>query len=402
MWNEGNELFGRPVPRLGFGCMRLPEGEDGEYIEEECQWMFDYAMAHGLNYFDSAWHYIDSQKMIGKCLEKYPRESYILVGKLHFQESTLHNWELAREGFEKELRDACTDYMDLELMHAIGNEESLRVIEREDFWRFMRELKASGKVKHIGFSWHGKPEDLDRLLTAHPEIEVVQIQANYYDHNTDGAQNNGGGWETYEICRKHGKPVIIMEPIKGGNLNNVDQHPEIKALFDAADPTQTASSWALRYAASLEGVVTVLSGMSNMEQMQQNYQTLIADFKSLTDSEKQMLAKAAKNIESKKPVGCTGCHYCTDHGCPAGINIPAILVALNKYHMYQNKRQARFDYYNAAVYNGAASAKDCLHCGACMGECPQKLNIPELLQEAMDVLYAGDDFDLWANHGEHI
>ena len=150
-------IFGRSISRLGFGCMRLPEGQDGEYIESEIAEMFDYAMSHGINYFDSAWHYIDSQKMIGKYLTtKYPHDSYVLVGKLHFHEDTLHNWKLAMEGFEKELRDAGTDYMDLELMHAIGDRESLRVIEREDFWRFMRELKASGRAKHIGFSWHGK------------------------------------------------------------------------------------------------------------------------------------------------------------------------------------------------------------------------------------------------------
>lgn len=397
-----DNIFGRPVPRLGFGCMRLPENEAGEYIVEECQQMFDFAMSHGMNYFDSAWHYIESQQMIGRCLAKYPRESYILVGKLHFHEDTLYNRALAMEGFEKELSDARTDYMDLELMHAIGSEESLRVIEREDFWQFMRELKASGRVKHIGFSWHGRPEDLDRLLGAHPEIEVVQIQANYYDHNTDGARDNGGGWETYEICRRHGRPVIIMEPIKGGNLNNVDTHEDVRALFRTADPTQTASSWALRYAASLDGVLTVLSGMSTLEQMRQNYRTLVEDFTPLTEDEKRMLAEAARLIEAKRPVGCTGCHYCTDHGCPMKIKISEILAALNKYHMYQNKRQARFDYYNAAVYNGAASAKDCLRCGACMGECPQNLKIPDLLQEAMDALYAGDGFDLWANHGEHV
>ena len=147
-----DNIFNRPVSRLGFGCMRLPEGQDGEYIEPEIAAMFDYAMTYGINYFDSAWHYIDSQKMIGKYLTpKYTRESFILVGKLHFHEDTLHNWKLAMEGFEKELSDAGTDYMDLELMHVIGGEESLRAIEREDFWRLMRELKASGRAKHIGF-----------------------------------------------------------------------------------------------------------------------------------------------------------------------------------------------------------------------------------------------------------
>lgn len=389
-------LFGKPVSRLGFGCMRLPEGQDGEYIESEIEEMFDYAMAHGINYFDSAWHYIDSQLMIGKYLTpKYPRESFILVGKLHFHENTLHNRKLAMEGFEKELRDANTDYMDLELMHAIGDEESLRVIEREDFWGFMRELKASGRVKHIGFSWHGKANDLDRLLTDHPEIEVVQIQANYFDHFTESRYASGGGWDTYGICRKHKKPVIIMEPVKGGSLAQVDLHPEVKALFDSADPTQTPASWALRYAASLEGVITVLSGMSTMDQLIENQKRIIENFKPLSESDRGMLKSVAAIIESKRPVGCTGCRYCMDKGCPAGIRIPNILRSLNTLHQYQNVRTARKEYYESI---GEHRPTECLNCRSCERECPQHLPIRELIREADEKLWAGETYDVWANH----
>ena len=388
--------FGKPISRLGFGCMRLPESQDGEYIESEIEQMFDFAMTHGINYFDSAWHYIDSQVMIGKYLtSKYPRDSFTLVGKLHFHEDMLHNWKLAMEGFEKELSDAKTDYMDMELMHAIGDRESLHVIEREDFWRFMSELKASGRAKHIGFSWHGQPDDLDRLLTEHPEVEVVQIQANYFDHFTESRYANGGGLSTYEICRRHGKPVTIMEPIKGGSLANVDQHPEIKSLFEGADPSQTVASWALRYAAGLDGVITVLSGMSTLEQMQENVGILIDNYKPLTDDNKMMLQKAAELIESHRPVGCTGCHYCTDKGCPAGIRIPNVLASLNSLHQYQNLRTARKQYYESV---GEHRPIECLNCGSCERECPQSLPIRQLIHEADEKLWAGDNYDVWANH----
>ena len=275
-------IFGRKLPRLGFGCMRLPEGQNGYYIEDECQQMFDYAMEHGMNYFDSAWHYIGSQAMIGKCLAQYPRESYILVGKLFFNDGTLGTWEKAEEAFQKELNDACTEYNDLELMHAIGSPESIRRIDAMDAWGFMRSLKASGRVKHIGISFHGTPEMLEDILTRHPEIEIVQIQANYYDHNTDGARRNGGSIETYEVCCKHDKPMIIMEPVKGGNLATVDEHQEIKELFAKTDAKATPASWALRYAASLPGVLVVLSGMSTLEQMQENERIMMQNFKPLT------------------------------------------------------------------------------------------------------------------------
>ena len=176
----------------------------------------------------------------------------------------------------------------------------------------------------------------------------------------------------YEICRKYGKPVIIMEPVKGGNLVNVDSHPEVKELMEQADPAQSTASWALRYAASLEGVVTVLSGMSTMEQIKENYKILMEDFKPLTNDEKAMLQKAAKIIESKRPVGCTGCHYCTDRGCPAGIRIPEVLNCLNLLNQYHNPRMARMSYYSAASEHRPV---ECMDCGACERECPQNLPI---------------------------
>ena len=390
-----NNIFGRPVPRLGFGCMRLPESQAGEYIEEECQQMFDYAMEHGINYFDSAWHYIENQLMIGKCLAKYPRESYILVGKLCFTDGTLETREAALAAFEKELHDARTDYMDLELIHTLGSPGSLKRVDDLDIWGFMQELKAQGRIKHWGFSFHSTPENLEKLLRAHPEVEVVQIQANYYDHNTDGARANGGCREVYDICRKYGKQVIIMEPVKGGNLSNVDMHPEVKTLMEQADPTQSPAAWALRYAASLDGVLTVLSGMSTIGQMKENHKIMIEDFKPLIKDEARMLQKVAKIIESKRPVGCTGCHYCTDKGCPAGIRIPEVLNCLNLLNQYHNPRMARMSYYPAVSEHRPI---ECVNCGSCERECPQSLPIRKLIREADKQLYAGENYDVWANH----
>ena len=294
-------IFDKPIPRLGFGCMRLPEGQDGEYIEEECQQMFDYAMAHGITYFDSAWHYIENQMMIGKCLAKYPRESYVLMGKLFFNDGTINTWEKAEAAFRKELNDARVEYNDLELLHAVGSEEAKERIDKMDAWGFMRSLKESGRVKHIGMSFHGTAEMLDRILTEHPELEVIQLQTNYFDHYTNSRHANGGGLDVYDVARKHHKPIIVMEPVKGGNLAQVDQHPEIKALFEAADPTMTPASWALRYAASMEGVMIVLSGMSNMEQMRQNVKLMQEDFKPLTEADKEMLKRRRRSSRASSP-----------------------------------------------------------------------------------------------------
>ena len=191
------------------------------------------------------------------------------------------------------------------------------------------------------------------------------------------------------------KAEDVKFTVKGGNLAQVDQHPEIKALFEAADPTMTPASWALRYAASMEGVMIVLSGMSNLEQMRQNVKLMKDDFKPLTEADKEMLKQAAEIIESKQPVGCTGCRYCVEKGCPAGIRIPQVLKSLNMLHQYQNIHGARMGYYGAISEHRPA---ECIRCGSCERECPQSLPIRKLIREADDRLYAGPDYDVWANH----
>lgn len=390
-----NNLFNRPVPRLGFGCMRLPETQEGIYNMEECQAMFDFAMAHGINYFDSAWHYIASQQTIARCLAKYPRESYILVGKLCFYDGTLESREQAKEAFEKELRDAGTDYMDLELIHALGNPGSIERVEKLDIWGLFKDLKASGRVKHIGISFHSIPENMERILAAHPEIEVVQIQANYYDHIDPKAKYSGASYEVYEICRRYNKPVIVMEPIKGGNLATVDRHPEIAEMFHAADPRMTPSGWALRYAASLDGVLTVLSGMSSLPQMQENYRLLVEDFKPLNSEEADMLKKAGQILLDKAPIGCTSCRYCVEKGCPAGINIPKVIQSLNMIQQYQERRGANLSYFQGT--SGLTKGADqCLRCGSCENACPQRLPVMELMEQAKKEFQL-EGVNVWAN-----
>lgn len=389
-------FFHMPVSKLGFGCMRLPEGQDGEFIEPEIAELFAYAMAHGINYFDSAWRYVDSQKMIGKYLTpNYPRESFILVGKLFFNDGELDTWEKAEAAFSKELSDARVEYNDLELMHAVGSDEALRRIDAMDAWGFMRRLKESGRAKHIGMSFHGPTRNLERVLSEHPEIEIVQIQANYFDHDTESRFANGGGFDVYETCRRHGKPVIVMEPVKGGSLAQVDRHADVKALFESAGTPRTPAAWALAYAASLDGVVTVLSGMSTLEQMKENVSTLLDGFRPLSDGERQMLREAARLIESKRPVGCTGCRYCVEKGCPAGIKIPEILASLNTLHQYQELRVARREYYGKAAEHRPT---ECLDCGSCERACPQGLPVRKLIREADEALWAGENYDVWANH----
>lgn len=393
--SKNDNLFKRSIPRLGFGCMRLPETQEGYFVEDECQAMFDFAMEHGMNYFDSAWHYIDSQKMIAYCLSKYPRESYVLVGKLCFYDGTLSSREEAIEAFQKELDDSNTDYMDLELIHALGNPGSIQRVDELDIWGFMKELKESGRVKHIGISFHSIPENLDKILTDHPEIEVVQIQANYYDHVAPTSQFIGGSYEVYEVCRKHNKPTIIMEPIKGGNLTHVNRHQEIETLFNQTDPSQSTVAWALRYVASLEGVLTVLSGMSSLDQMKENYRILIENYIPLNQIEIEMLQKAGKILLEKAPIGCTSCQYCIDKGCPANINIPKILESLNMIQQYQDKRGANLAYYQATKA-GEITANTCIQCGSCENACPQRLPIINLLKRASEEFNL-EGINVWAN-----
>ena len=373
--NMDKNYLGSNIPKLGFGLMRLPM--NGEVVDlEQTKKMVDAFMAKGFTYFDTAYVYIGgtSEVMAKKAIvERYPRDSFQLATKLAM-------WEVKEEAdmakqLETSLTRAGVDYFDFYLIHSI-QESNIEAVNKFDAWSFVLKAKEEGKAKHVGFSFHDTPEKLDALLTAHPEMEFVQLQINYADWESEDVQSRA----CYEVCMKHGKPVIIMEPVKGGSLAMM--HPSIaKPMTDYA-PDKSIASWAIRYCASLPGLITVLSGMSNEEQMNDNLNTM-ADFKALTEEEYAILDKVVEGIKEAAAIPCTACKYCVED-CPMQINIPEIFAVYNQYTAYNNMHAAQFGYKGATEGRGKAS--QCLQCGACEGHCPQHINIIENLAKIASVL----------------
>ncbi len=361
-----DELFGK---RLGFGFLRLPHIDPNDETDvdlEKVKEMVDYFLAHGFQYFDTAYNYLNykSEPLLREALvERYPRDAYMITDKLP--------WSFLRRGYTKEgifadqLEKVGVDYFDIYLLHGL-NADGVQVAEDYGCFPFLRQIKAEGKARRIGVSFHDTAETLDKLLTAHPELDVVQLQLNYLDWEHDFIQSRA----CWEVCRKHGKPVMVMEPVKGGTLANPPE--EVRALIGDEPPAHRA----LRFAASQEGVVMVLSGMSTLQQMQENT-ALFTDFKPLTEEEAAVLPKAARIIRSKVAIPCTGCSYCTD-GCPAGIPIPRYFALYNERE--QNKWQVRTEERYNKLTDTFPRANTCLECHACESKCPQKLPIVEHLK----------------------
>ena len=354
-----NRFFPDIKKNFGFGCMRLPM--NGEQVDlETTAKMVDAFLEAGFNYFDTAHGYIggQSETALKACLtSRHPRSSYILTNKL--SPNQFNSREDIRPLFQSQL-DACgVEYFDFYLMHAMNAKFHASYVEMGAFEEALA-LKAEGKIRHIGMSFHDSAEVLDQILTAWPEIEVVQIQYNYVDLEVPYIESRG----CYEVCVKHGKPVIVMEPVKGGSLVNLPQ----KAL-DLL-PGGSPASYAIRFAASPENMMMVLSGMSNMEQMMDNI-SYMADFKPLTEEEYAIIAQVRTIYQGQHRIPCTGCRYCVD-GCPAGIAIPDLFTAFND--LKQNKEGAAEAY---AAFT--AKAPDCVDCGQCEGICPQTLSIRQLL-----------------------
>lgn len=354
---------------FGFGCMRLPMNGDEVDFEQFCE-MTDYFLAHGFNYFDTAHGYISgkSETAIRECLVKrHPRGSYILTDKLtapYFEKE-----EDIRPFFQSQLEACGAEYFDFYLMHA----QCKSVFEKFKSCRAYEtalELKAEGKIKHFGISFHDTAEVLDQILTEYPQVEAVQIQLNYVDFDDPAVQSR----KCYEVCRKHGKPVIIMEPVKGGNLVNLPD--DAKEIIDSLGGGSPAS-YAIRFAAGFDGVFMVLSGMSNMEQMQDNL-AYMADFKPLTDEETQAVNKVRDVFLSKHLIPCTACRYCTD-GCPKHISIPDLFACMNAKKVYHDWNSDY--YYNDVHTKHGGKASDCIGCGKCEKACPQHLQIRELLKD---------------------
>ena len=367
--------LGENIPKLGFGLMRLPM--IGEEVDiEQTKKMVDMFIESGFTYFDTAYGYLGgrSEKAAKTALvDRYPRESFQLATKLPAWAGA-KTAEEAKQMFYTSLERTGAGYFDFYLLHNLGNDRT-KVFDDFGIWDFVKDLKAQGLIKHLGFSMHDTPEALDKVLTEHPEVEFVQLQINYADWESESVQSR----KCYETARKHGKPVIIMEPVKGGNLSNLPEN--VAQVFKKADPDASLSSWAVRYAASLEGLVTVLSGMSNMEQMQDNLKTM-KDFKPLTDAEYAVVDEAMKVLEAIEKIPCTKCSYCTKD-CPQQINIPGVFGAMNTITVYGNKAGAQGNY-NFATRNGG-KASDCLACGQCESACPQHIGIIEELKKCAEI-----------------
>ncbi len=360
--------LGENIRKLGFGLMRLPQ-KDGVIDVEQVKVMVDKFLAAGFTYFDTAWAYPGSEDAIRQALvERYPREKFQLATK----NAAWINCKTRADAiaqFETSLKQTGTGYFDFYLLHNLG-ESRTKFFDDFDMWSFVQEKKKEGKIRHVGFSFHSTPEELEEILKAHPEMEFVQLQINYGDWENPAVQSRA----CYETARKYDKPVIIMEPVKGGMLANPPE--SVKNILKAAEPESSCASWAVRFAANLDGLVTVLSGMSSVEQMEDNL-SYMKDFRPLSEEERAVVAAAKAAMDAVPTIACTSCRYCTE-GCPSGIPIPKIFALRNKQLVYNLVEQAAEDY--ARVTKDRGRASDCVACGQCEAACPQHLPIIELLR----------------------
>lgn len=369
--NEKALMIDKLNGKFGFGCMRLPM-KDGVVDDEQFNPMIDAFLEAGFNYFDTAHGYLDgeSEKAIGRCLSaRYPRSRFLLADKL--TEPYFDSEEAIRPFFEKQLEICGTDYFDFYLMHA-QNAENFKHFKKHKAYETAFALKEEGKIRHVGFSFHDSPDVLEEILTTYPQVEFVQLQYNYLDQEDPNVQARA----CYEVCEKHGKPVIVMEPVKGGTLAALPE-AGLKRLAELSDAS--AASYALRFAAEKDNVMMVLSGMGDEAMMRDNLQTM-KEPKPLNAQEQQALQDVAAIYNEAPQIGCTACKYCTA-GCPVSINIPGIFKAVNRLNRYQ-ENSARMLYKMACKDHGAP--QDCIECGQCEHACPQNLPIRDLLKEAAE------------------
>lgn len=361
--------------KLGFGLMRLPKKGDEIDIEQTCI-MVDKFLEAGFTYFDTAWAYNGSEEAMRKALiERHPRENYTVATKLAAW-IKCETREDAMKQFETSLERSGAGYFDYYLLHNLG-EHRTKFYDDFDMWSFVKEKKAEGLIKHIGISFHDKAEVLEPILQAHPEIEFVQLQINYADWENPAVTSRAN----YEVARKHGVPIVVMEPVKGGTLANPPL--SVQSILKEADPKASLPSWAIRYVASLPGILTVLSGMSNIAQMEDNLSYMKPSaFKPLSEEEQKVIARAQEALAAIPSIPCTGCSYCAP-GCPMNIPIPAIFSARNKQMIFGMMERGQAEYDRATSDKGKAS--ECIQCGQCEGACPQRINIIERLQECAGV-----------------
>lgn len=369
-----SDYFGKDTPKLGFGMMRLPRKRIAIDIEQT-KAMVDLFMEAGFTYFDTAFIYPGSEEATGKALVKrYPRESFTLATKLNAGVPGMTE-KIAKGEFATSLKRTGAGYFDYYLLHNLL-ESNYKKYEKLHIWEFAEEQKQKGLIKHIGFSFHDGPELLDTILTEHPDVDFVQLQLNYADWESDKVHSR----QNYEVARKHNKSIVVMEPVKGGKL--ADPPGEVKKLFSDYAPDMSYASWAIRFAASLEGIITVLSGMSNLDQMKDNL-SYMRDFKPLGEEEQKILREAQKIFGKSVTVPCTTCRYCVE-GCPKNIPIPDIFTALNM-HLGNGQTEAARESCMKAT-EGKGMASDCIMCRRCESVCPQHIDITEQLKTAAGIL----------------
>ena len=354
--------------------MRLPlvNPDDQTSIDlEQFKAMADRFIEHGFTYFDTAYPYHggkSEEALREAVVKRYTREAFTVTSKLPV-------WAIKEESdlervFNEQLEKCGVDYFDYYWLHAL-NRERVEVMDRLDGWGFIARKKAEGKIRHIGFSFHDGSELLAEILDQHPEVDYVQLQINYLDWDSPAIESR----VCYELCEKHGKPVIVMEPVKGGSLARVPE--PVEQIFKAYNPEASNASWAIRFCASLPNVMMVLSGMSNMEQMEDNI-GYMEDFQPLNEEEQAILARATETIRDSIAIHCTACHYCSE-GCPQQIAIPEYFNLYNTLQQFPDQKSNSKLYYDL-VSKSHGKASECLECGQCEAQCPQHIDIIDNLK----------------------
>jgi len=376
---EGKQIMDfKPKKKLGFGLMRMPLSDPSDEaavdVEQVCK-MVDIFLERGFTYFDTAWMYHDfnSENVVKTALvDRYPRDSFTLATKLHGE--YIKTKEDRDKIFSEQMKKTGAEFFDYYLIHGI-DKELLEIYEELDCFGWLLEKKKAGLVKHVGFSFHDTPELLDEILTRYPEMEFVQLMINYLDWDSEWVQSRA----CYEVAVKHGKPVTVMEPVRGGTLADLPQ--DVEKIFKEKNPSMSVPSWAIRFVASLDNVMLVLSGMSSIAQMEDNT-SYMEDFKPISEEEKKLCLKAGEMLIRKIAIPCTGCSYCTS-GCPMKIAIPKYFRMYNENtfdDLEEKEWFVNYSDYPQLLEGGGGMVTDCVACGQCESVCPQHITIIENLK----------------------